>query len=100
MAPGGFHNIEGSDDIGFNVGARILKAVSNASLCSQMHNNVRRELVCHLVEQLQIFQHPFCGREVFILQKHLVAALLQGDVIIIRHPVEAMHAKTFFQQKL
>ena len=57
MAPRGLHDVEGTDDIGIEIGARILEAVAHAGLGGQMHDLVRDKGVDRGIERGLILEH-------------------------------------------
>ena len=94
---GRFHDVEGSDYIRVKIGAGVLKTVAHTGLCGEMDNDVRLKIVSKLVEFILIFQHPFCRRKGGVLLQHPMASPFQGDVVVVGHPVIAMHSQPLCQ---
>lgn len=46
-----------------------------------------------------IFETGFGGAEIRRLHQHLVAALFQRDVVVVRQRVKPMHAEAFIEEK-
>ena len=53
----GLHDIEGSDDVGLDIGARIFKAVAHACLRGEMDDDLGITGVNRSVEGLLILEH-------------------------------------------
>ena len=100
MPPGQFHDVEGADDIAVQIGAGVLQRIAHPGLRGEMDDHLRLKVIRHPVEQGRILQLPFGGREIRMVQQHLVAALFEPDVVIVRHPVIALHQKPLGQQQL
>lgn len=96
----GFHYIERADHIGIKIGARVFKAVPDPGLCSEVDNHIGSEFIRDTIEQRLIFNHAFSGCEVRVLQQHLVATLLEGDIVVVGHPVIPANMDPFIQQQL
>ena len=96
----GLHHVERADHVGIEIGARVLEAVAHPGLRREVDDHVGRERVRDPVEQRLILQHPLGGGEIRVLQQHLMPALLQADIVIIRHPVIAVNGEPLGQQQL
>ena len=96
---GGLHHVEGADDVAVEIGARVFEGIAHAGLGCEMDDDVRLELFGDGPEQGLILEKALRRREPLVLKEHLVAALLQGDVVIIRHPVVAMNAQALCKQE-
>jgi len=92
------HQVEGSNNVRLDIGARIFEAVPHASLRGQMNDYFRGGVPGGSKQKVPIFQHPFNCVEVRILQQHLVAPPFQGDIVVICHPVESNHLETCAKQ--
>ena len=89
-----FQNIGKADEIGVDICGWVFQAISNPRLGREVNDHVRREVVGNLVENLLVFEQPFGGGKIGILQQHLVTALFQSDIIVIGHAVVAVHDKS------
>jgi len=87
MAFGRLHHGEGADDIGVDIGTRVLEAVAHACLCREMHDDVGCAGVDGGIHRRLILEHGLSRGEPRLLQQHLVAALFQADVVIVGHAV-------------
>jgi hypothetical protein len=50
------HHVERADDVGVDIGARVLEAVADPRLRREMHDDVGPELVGHAIEQRLVLQ--------------------------------------------
>jgi hypothetical protein len=100
VAPRGLHNVEGADDIGIEIGARILEAVAHAGLGGQMHDLVGDKGVDRRIECRLILEPRLGRRELRVPVQHVVAAALERHVVIIGHPVIAVHDHALVEQQL
>ena len=41
----GLHDVEGSDDIGIEIGARVLQAVAHTGLCCEVDDDIRCKFI-------------------------------------------------------
>ena len=73
---GAFQNVECAEEVGFDVGTRVLQAVANTSLCGEVDDNVGFGTAEGFGQYFHIFEAAFNGAEPRALQKHLVASTL------------------------
>ncbi len=64
-----------------------------------MNDDVRLERVRRLVQQRPVFQHALGGREIPVLEKYAVPAVLEPHVIIVGHSVVAVHLMPLLEEQ-
>ena len=95
----GFHHVESAGDIGVEKGAGVVDAVTHARLRREVDDHVWLKVIGQRIEGFAVFQQRLFGREMLMLKQHRVAALFQGDVVVVGHPVIALHPRAFGQQQ-
>jgi len=82
-------DIERADDVGADIGARILQAVAHPGLRGEMNDHVGTKLGIDLGQALGVLQHQFPGGELRRLQQDRVPAAFERHVVVGRHAVDA-----------
>ena len=90
-----FHHVECADHVRFEIGARIFEAVPHPRLRGEVDDYVGFELGADLFQRVDIFEHRFGRRKGVVLAQHGMAALLDPDIVIVGHPVEAVNPEAF-----
>ena len=83
------HDVEGADEIGVDIGARIFEAVANPRLRREMDDHVDGMLFGDLLQRRHIFEHLDIFDEMVRAAQNFVPCALQGDIVIGRHAVDA-----------
>ena len=93
-----FHHIERADQIRIDVCSRVLQTVANPRLRGEMHDYVGSLAPSQFGQRFMIFEHADLFHEVLVLQQHLMATLLEPDIVIVGHPVIPYDGKPVCQQ--
>ena len=92
--------VQRADDVAVYICSRLLETVADTGLSGEMNDHVRLEVSVHLAKSIEILKHAFRRGEIRALQQVLVTPALQGDVVIIGHPVVAVNDVALFEQQL
>ena len=63
-----------------------------------MNDHIRNKRFGDGSEPIMIFKHRLSRGEVRALQQHRMSPVLEGNIIVVRYPVIAMHNKTVGEQ--
>lgn len=77
----------------------MVDTVAHHCLRGQMHDHVRLKSIGQRIECVAVFQQRLFGGEMLMLEQHCMAAVFQGDIIIVGHPVVALHPDPFYLSK-
>ena len=86
--------------VGVDIGTGVFKAVAHPGLRGEVHDDIGLKVVRDTIQRVGVFQHRLGRGETGFLQQHLVAALFQGDIVIIGHSVQPMDDEPFLQQEI
>ena len=100
IAPRDLEHVERAGDVGVDIGARIIEAVTHAGLRREMHDHVRLRRLCDGREPLLVREHRHVRGEAVRLRQNLVALFLQLHVVIGREPIDARHRMAVGEQAL
>ena len=92
-------HVERPGHVRVDIGARRLEAVAHARLPGEMHDHLGRAGIDRAVKRIAVLEHRPGRPEARRLQQYLLAALLEPDVVVIGHPVEAMHLVPFIEKE-
>lgn len=77
----------------------MVDTVAHPCLRGQMYDHVRLKSIGHRIECVAVFQQRLFGGEMLMLEQHCMAAVFQGDIIVVGHPVVALHPDPFYLSK-
>ena len=98
VGAGGFKDLKRPDDIGLQVGTRVLDRVAHACLCGEVDNSVGLMGLEKLQHDVSLFD-PFLHKgELWISQQRIKARLLEAHVIIVSQCVNADDTPAFGQE--
>jgi len=100
LAARGFHDVEAADDVGVDVGARVLDAVAHAGLGGQVDDGAGPGGGDGGLQGGVVFQQGFGGGELGVLAQQGVAGLLQAHVVVVGHAVVAVDGVALVEQQL
>ena len=86
-----FQEIEGADDVGVDIGARVLDAVAHAGLGREMDRDLGRGLGHTAGEPRGVLEHQLAGGEFRKLSENLMAPALERLVVIGGDAVDPQH---------
>jgi len=86
---GGLHDVKCPDNIGVEIGTRIVDAVADPGLSRQVDDRVWLKRRDGSVKLLLILKHTLGRRKTLMLVEHRVAAFFQADIIIVGHAIIA-----------
>ena len=86
---GNFKDVEGADQIAVGVASRIVDRVPHTGLRGQVDDHIGHGRVCRTPQRVHVFQLSDVEAKGVVPLKQGIAGMLQGNVVIRRHPVEA-----------
>ena len=89
--PAQFEDVEAADNVRIDIGSGALEALSHAGLPGQVKDQFRGNILKDRSELAGIHQHAEMGIEAGMPFKQGVASLLELDVVVRSHSVDARH---------
>ena len=83
------HDVEGADEVGINICARVFQAVANPGLGREVHDGLRFERRADGGQRGVILQHEDGVLEARVAFEDVAASLFQVDVIVGGEAVDA-----------
>ena len=96
----GFEDIDESHDVGVCVGAGVFQAVADASLSSQVNNNLRFEGFPQGGYGVGVFKHYLMLGKTVVALEHRVTVTLQPDIVICRKTIQPRDLMTVGKKPL
>src|SRR6266516_458823 len=84
-----FEHLEEAEDIGRDVGVRPLQGVAHAGLGSEVNDAVKVASVEQLIHRFRVREGGAYELEVALLLQYREARLLESDVVVVVHGIEA-----------
>ena len=92
-----FQEIEGSGEIGVEIGARIIEAVAHSRLRGEMIDRIESGAI-NAGKRGAILEHGLMAGKARVLQQYLMAAQLEVAVVVGRKPIEADDFMAFVEK--
>ncbi len=77
----------------------MVDTVAPPCLRGQMYDHVWLKSIGQRIECAAFFQQRLFGGEMLMLKQHRMAGLFQGDILVVGHPVIALHPDPFYLSK-
>ena len=93
-----FQKLERAAEVAFQVRPGIFDRIADASLRRQVDDKIRLFGPEQRHQQFRCLDPVVDCLEMLVLQQHLLPALLQPDIIVVRHRIKADDPETVLQQ--